>query len=118
MKKILVVDDAMFMRLLIKNVINKSDEFEVIGEAYSGKDAIKKYKILKPDIVTMDITMPEMDGMEALKQLKIFDKNVNVVMISASGDGRIVRDAIMNGAKSFIIKPFIDDHFITALKNI
>lgn len=115
MKKILIVDDAIFMRLVLKNMILKHSQFEVIGEASNGKEAIEKYKILKPDLITMDITMPEMDGLEALKQIKLIDKNANVIMVSAIGQESIIRNCIINGAKSFIVKPFVEDYIMNIL---
>lgn len=117
MKKVLIVDDTLFMRLSLKSIL-ESNGFEVIGVAENGIEAIDKYKILSPDIVTMDITMLEMDGVQALNEIKRIDSNAKVVMISAMGQESIVRTAIMNGAKGFIVKPFKEESVIQSLSNI
>lgn len=108
MKRVLITDDAIFMRLSLKSMLEKCG-FEIVGEAENGEIAVEKYKILKPDIVTLDITMPVMDGLEALKNIKAFDKNAKVIMISAMGQETIVREAIMLGAMGFVIKPFTQE---------
>lgn len=117
MKRVLIVDDADFMRITIKAFLKKSD-FEVVGEAGNGIEAIKKYKELNPDIVTMDITMPQMTGVDALKSIKSLDPKAKVVIISAMGQERMVRDAIINGAKTFIVKPFTEEHMIKTLNKV
>ena len=117
MKKILVVDDAAFMRLSVKTMLEKN-EFEVVGEAENGSKAIQMYKILKPDIVTMDITMPEMDGIEALGEIIKFDSKAKVIMLSAMGQEVKIREAVILGAKGFIIKPFKEEHFIKTLSKL
>ncbi len=113
--KILIVDDAAFMRMMIKDILTKNG-FEVVGEANDGSQAIEKYKELKPDLVTMDITMPEMDGISALKEIKKTDGNAKVIMCSAMGQQAMVIDAIQAGAKDFIVKPFQADRVIEAIK--
>lgn len=113
--KILIVDDAAFMRMMIKDILLKNG-FEVVGEANDGSQAIEKYKELKPDLVTMDITMPEMDGITALKEIKKVDNNAKVIMCSAMGQQAMVIDAIQAGAKDFIVKPFQADRVIEAIK--
>ena len=117
MKRVLVVDDAAFMRLTIKRIL-EGNGFEVIGEAENGAIAVEKYKELEPDIVTMDITMPEMTGIEALKSIREFDPEAKVIMVSAMGQEVMVRETIMLGAKSFIIKPFKNDHVIQTLNKV
>lgn len=117
MNKVLVVDDAAFMRLAIKNTLEKNG-FEVIGEAENGVIAIEKYKNLRPDIVTMDITMPDMTGIEALRIIMNIDPKAKIVMLSAMGQEAMVREAIMLGARSFIIKPFKDDQVVQTLTKI
>jgi len=117
MKKVLIIDDAAFMRLAIRTALEKSG-FQVAGEAANGMEGIQKFIELKPDIVTLDITMPEMSGLEALKAIIKFDANAKVVMVSAMGQEAMVRDAIMNGAKSFIVKPFKEEQVIKALNQI
>jgi two-component system chemotaxis response regulator CheY len=113
--RILIVDDAAFMRMMIKDILSKNG-YEVVGEANDGSQAIEKYKDLKPDLVTMDITMPEMDGITALKEIKKFDGNSKVIMCSAMGQQAMVIDAIQAGAKDFIVKPFQSDRVIEAIK--
>ncbi len=117
MKKVLIVDDAAFMRMAIKMILQRGG-FEIAGEAEDGADGVAKYSELKPDIVTLDITMPNMDGIEALKAIKRIDPNANVVMVSAMGQEPMVREAVLNGAKSFIVKPFKEDHVISVLNKI
>lgn len=113
--KILIVDDAAFMRMMIKDILSKNG-FEIAGEANDGAQAIEKYKEVSPDLVTMDITMPEMDGITALKEIKKFDPNAKVIMCSAMGQQAMVIDAIQAGAKDFIVKPFQADRVIEAIK--
>jgi two-component system chemotaxis response regulator CheY len=117
MKKVLIVDDAGFMRLSMK-IMLENNGFEVVGEAQNGVEAVTKYKKHIPDITTMDITMPEMSGIEALKAIKEFDSNAKVVMVSAVGEDELVREAIMFGAKSFIVKPFLEAKLIKTLNKI
>jgi two-component system, chemotaxis family, chemotaxis protein CheY len=117
MKRVLVVDDAAFMRMAIKRILD-GNGFEVVGEAENGVVGVRKYKELKPDIVTMDITMPEMTGLEALKSIMEFDHGAKVIMVSAMGQEIMVREAVMLGAKSFIIKPFKNDHVIQTLNKV
>lgn len=115
MKTVLVVDDAAFMRVSIKNMISKHD-FEVVGEAENGAIAVEKYKELNPDIVTLDITMPEMNGLEALKEIMKINPNAVVVMCSALGQESMVREAVVSGAKGFVVKPFKEDVIVSALQ--
>lgn len=117
MKTILIIDDAMFMRVSLKMMLEKNG-FKVIGEAENGVEGVKKFVNLKPDIVTMDITMPEMNGIDALKQIKTIDPNSKVVMVSAMGQENYVRESIMLGAKAFIVKPFKEEHVIKTLKQV
>jgi len=114
MKSVLIVDDAMFIRLSLKMMLEKNG-FNVIGEAENGAVAVKKYQELKPDIVTMDITMPEVDGVEALRQIRAMDGNAKVVMVSAMGQEVMIRNAIMAGAKNFIVKPFTEESVLKVL---
>lgn len=112
---ILVVDDAAFMRMMVKDILTKNG-YNVVGEAQNGTEAIAKYKELKPDLVTMDITMPDMDGISALRQIHEFDPNARVLMCSAMGQQAMVIEAIQNGAKDFIVKPFQADRVLEAVK--
>lgn len=113
--RILIVDDTAFMRMMIRDILTKNG-YEVVGEANDGAQAIEKYKELRPDLVTMDITMPEMDGIQALKEIKKIDPNAKVIMCSAMGQQAMVIDAIQAGAKDFIVKPFQADRVIEAIK--
>ena len=115
--KILIVDDAAFMRMMIKDVLTKNG-FEVIGEAENGKVAIERYKELQPDLVIMDITMPEMNGIDALKGIKAANNAAKVVMCSAMGQQAMVIEAIQSGAKDFIVKPFQADRVCEAVRKV
>ncbi|HHU29173.1 MAG TPA: response regulator [Firmicutes bacterium] len=117
MTRVLVIDDAAFMRLSLKNML-LNNGFEVVGEAENGAIGIKKYLECKPDIVTLDITMPEMDGLKTLKEIMKIDPKATVVMITAMGQESMVKEAILNGAKSFIIKPFKENYVIKTLKKL
>ncbi|HHT92256.1 MAG TPA: response regulator [Clostridiaceae bacterium] len=105
MKTVLIVDDAAFMRLSIRKMLEKNG-YEVVGEAENGLVAVEKYMELQPDIVTMDITMKDMNGLEALKAIMERDKKANIIMVSAMGQEAMVKDAVLSGAKGFIVKPF------------
>ncbi|MDV2685440.1 response regulator [Alkalihalophilus sp. As8PL] len=113
--KVLIVDDAAFMRMMIKDILSKNG-FDVVGEANDGAQAVEKYEELSPDLVTMDITMPEMDGITSLKEIKKIDPNAKVIMCSAMGQQAMVIDAIQAGAKDFIVKPFQADRVLEAIK--
>jgi two-component system, chemotaxis family, chemotaxis protein CheY len=113
--KVLIVDDAAFMRMMIKEILSKNG-YTIVGEASDGAQAVEKYKELGPDLVTMDITMPEMDGIAALKEIKKLDPNARVIMCSAMGQQAMVIDAIQAGAKDFIVKPFQADRVLEAIK--
>lgn len=117
MRKILVVDDAKVIRMVIKRLLTQQG-YEVVGEAGNGREALEKYKELKPDAVTMDIIMPEVDGIQGLKEILAFDKQAKVIMISAIDQRDSLTDAIRNGATDYVVKPFEDDRMVTALKNI
>lgn len=117
MKSVLIVDDAAFMRMAIRKILERNG-YEVAGEAENGEEGVKKYNDLRPDIVTLDITMPLMDGISALKAIKMIDNNAKVIMVSAMGQESFVKDAIISGAKSFIVKPFNEEHVIKILKSV
>lgn len=112
---VLIVDDAAFMRMMIKEILTKNG-YTVVGEASDGAQAVEKFKELKPDLVTMDITMPEMDGITALREIKKLDSTTKVIMCSAMGQQAMVIDAIQAGAKDFVVKPFQADRVIEAIK--
>ncbi len=117
MIRVLVVDDAAFMRWAIRGILERNN-FEVVGEAENGLRGISKYKECKPDLVTMDITMPEMGGIEALQSILAIDSDAKVVMVSAMGQDSMVKEAILCGAKSFVLKPFKEDHVVRTLTKI
>ena len=116
-KNILIVDDAAFMRMMIKDILSKNG-YNVAGEAENGKIAVDKYNEVKPDLVLMDITMPEMDGIQALKAIKGNDPNAQVIMCSAMGQQAMVIESIQSGAKDFIVKPFQADRVLEAVKKV
>ncbi|MBM7095510.1 response regulator [Bacillus sp. H-16] len=103
--RLLITDDAAFMRMTLKKIVTDAG-YEVVGEAANGKEAVKLYDETKPDVVTMDITMPEMNGIEALKEIKTKNPGAKVLMCSAMGQQAMVMDAIKHGAIDFIVKPF------------
>jgi len=117
LKKVLITDDAAFMRFSLKTMLERNG-FEIVGEAENGAIAVEKYKILKPEIVTLDITMPVMDGLQALKKIKAIDKSAKVIMISAMGQEGIVREAIISGATGFIVKPFNEETILKVFKKL
>ena len=116
-KNILVCDDAAFMRMMIKDILTKNG-YNVAGEAENGLKAIEKYKEVNPDLVLMDITMPEMDGIQALKEIKKVDSGAKVIMCSAMGQQAMVIEAIQSGAKDFIVKPFQAERVLEAVKKV
>jgi len=113
--KVMVVDDAAFMRMMIKDILTKNG-YEVVGEAENGAKAIEKYHELKPDLTTMDITMPEMDGITAVKEIKKVDAAAKIIMCSAMGQQAMVIEAIQSGARDFIVKPFQADRVLEAVR--
>ncbi|WAH36408.1 response regulator [Alicyclobacillus dauci] len=117
MAKIMVVDDAAFMRMMLKNLLTEGGH-EVVAEAGNGREAVQLYEAHRPDVVTMDITMPEMDGLEAVKAIMALDPNAKVVMCSAMGQQDMVIDAIKSGAKSFLVKPFQKEKVLEEIAKI
>ncbi len=118
MKKVLVCDDALVMRMVIKKELEKMGGYEVIAEASDGEEAVELYKEYKPDITTMDITMPKKTGIEALKDIVAYDKGAKVVMVSAMGQEEWVKQAIIAGAKNFIVKPFTPEKLQEVLNKL
>ena len=116
-KNILICDDAAFMRMMIKDILTKNG-YNVAGEAGNGLKAVEKYNELKPDLVLMDITMPEMDGIQALKTIKSGDPSAMVIMCSAMGQQAMVIESIQAGAKDFIVKPFQAERVLEAVKKV
>jgi two-component system chemotaxis response regulator CheY len=117
MGKILIVDDTLFMRTLLKNILF-SGGHTIVGEAGDGDDAIAKYKELKPDLVTMDVVMPKMNGIEALKAIKTLDTGAKVIMCTAVGQEQMVKLAIKTGAKGYIVKPFQAPKVLEEVKTV
>lgn len=103
--KVLIVDDALFMRNMLRNIFSESG-FDIVGEAQNGNEAVELYQQLRPDLVTMDIVMPEKNGIEALKEIIAFDGAARVVICSALGQESLIMEALEAGAKDFIVKPF------------
>ena len=116
-KNILICDDAAFMRMMIKDILTKNG-YAVVGEAENGLKAVEKYNETKPDLVLMDITMPEMDGIQALKKIREVDPGAAVIMCSAMGQQAMVIEAIQSGAKDFIVKPFQAERVIEAVRKV
>jgi len=114
MTKVLIVDDAAFIRVQLKQLL-EANGFEVVGEAENGRAALEKIKELNPDIVTLDITMPEMDGIQCVAEINKMEQKPTVIMVSAMGQESYVRQAIMNGAKGFILKPYKPEAVISHL---
>lgn len=117
MARILVTDDAAFMRMMLKTMLTEGGH-EVVAEAENGKEAIRLYEESRPDVVTLDITMPEMDGLEALRGIRALDPNAKIIMCSAMGQQNMVIEAIQAGAKSFIVKPFQKDRVLDEISKI
>ena len=116
-KNIMIVDDAAFMRMMIKDILTKTG-YEVVAEAENGSKAVEKYNDTKPDLVLMDITMPEMDGIAALKAIKAADSGAKVIMCSAMGQQGMVIEAIQAGARDFIVKPFQPERVVEAVQKV
>ena len=116
-KNILICDDAAFMRMMIKDILTKNG-YNVVGEDENGAKAVEKYQERKPNLVLMDITMPEMDGIQALKAIKAADPSATVIMCSAMGQQAMVIESIQSGAKDFIVKPFQQDRVLEAVRKV
>lgn len=117
MKKVLVVDDAVFMRQSLKLILERNG-YDVVGEAENGRVAIQKYQELLPDLITMDITMPEMSGIQAVSEIRKINPKIKIVMISALGQESHIREAVLMGAAGFLVKPFKEENIIKALSKI
>lgn len=116
-KRVLIVDDAMFMRAAVKRILDQAG-FDIVGEAENGQVAVIKYNELQPDAVLMDITMPEMDGLTALKEIRAYDPNARVAMVTALGQQQIVLEAVKSGAKDFLVKPCEGDRVLAAVTKL
>lgn len=115
--KVMIVDDAAFMRMMIRRILESAGH-EVVGEAVDGVDAIDKYTQLKPDLVTMDITMPNKDGISATKEIRAIDPKAKILMTSAMGQTAMVKEAIISGAFDFVVKPVDEDRFLEAVSRV
>ncbi|HAQ06484.1 MAG TPA: two-component system response regulator [Bacillus bacterium] len=117
MARILIVDDAKFMRITLTNILKEANH-EIVGEAENGREAVRLYRELRPDLVTMDITMPEMSGLDAVKEIKRDFKDAKIIMCSAMGQQKMVVDAIEAGAKDFIVKPFDESQVVDSVHRV
>ncbi|HZG59388.1 MAG TPA: response regulator [Anoxybacillus sp.] len=117
MAKILIVDDAKFMRMTLSNILKKANH-EIVGEGENGKEAVELYRALRPDVVTLDITMPIMNGLEAVKAIKQEDPNAKIIICSAMGQQKMVVEAIEAGALDFIVKPFDEPRVMEAVNRV
>ena len=115
--KILIVDDAIFMRRMLSDILTEGGH-KILAEAPNGKEAVEQYKKAKPDMVTMDIIMPEMGGIEAVKEIMKFDPNAKILMVSAMGQQQLVVEAIQAGAKDFVVKPFESSRVLNAVDRL
>lgn len=115
--RILIADDANFMRMMLKNILTENG-YAVVGEATNGREAVEKYFSCRPDLVLLDITMPEIDGLHALKEIKQMDPTAKIVMCSAMGQESIVVECIKSGAVDFVVKPFKADRILKTLNSI
>jgi two-component system, chemotaxis family, chemotaxis protein CheY len=115
---VLIVDDALFMRSMIRDILTNTGRFEVIGEAANGREAVQKYEQLKPGLVTMDIVMPELDGIEATREILRRDPQAIIIMCSALGQEALVIESISAGTRDFIVKPFTPEKVIRVVDNL
>ena len=114
-KRILIVDDSSFMRIIVKKVLLPKG-YEIAGEASNGNEAVLKYEELKPDVVTMDITMKEKDGLEAAKEIMNRDPNARIIMVTALGQERMLLESFKIGVRDFVVKPFKPERIISAVE--
>ena len=117
MKSVLLVDDSLMMRKMLRNILTKNG-YDIVGEAENGEEAVEKYKELRPDAVTMDFVMDKMNGLDALRNIISINPGANVIMVSSMGQEVIVRDAIVLGAKNFLLKPFNEQQVVEALEKL
>ena len=115
---VLIVDDALFMRSMIRDILANTGRFDVIGEASNGQEAVAKYAALKPELVTMDIVMPDLDGIAATREILRKDPSATIIMCSALGQEALVIESIAAGAKDFIVKPFTPEKVIRVVESL
>jgi two-component system chemotaxis response regulator CheY len=113
--RVMVVDDALFMRAMIREALANSG-FQVVAEASNGEEAVARYQEVRPDVVTMDITMPQMDGVQAVREILRQDPSARIVMVSAMGQQALVVEAIQAGARDFVVKPFDQTRLVEAIR--
>jgi len=116
--RVLIVDDAVFMRSMIREILMRTGRFEILAEAANGQEAVERFVELRPDLVTMDIVMPEMDGIEATKEILRIDPGATIVICSALGQEALVVESIAAGARDFIVKPFAPDKVLAVLETV
>lgn len=116
-KSVIIADDAAFMRMMLKDILSKSG-YNIVAEAANGQEAVDKFNELKPDLVTMDITMPQKDGITALKEIMAANPKARIVMCSAMGQQAMVIESIQAGAKDFIVKPFKPDRVLESIVKV
>jgi two-component system chemotaxis response regulator CheY len=116
--RVLVVDDALYMRTMIRDILKGPGGFEVVGEASNGREAVERFVELSPDLVTMDIVMPELDGIEATREILSRDPAATIIMCSALGQESLVIESIAAGARDFIVKPFTPEKVLKVVKNV
>lgn len=116
-KRILITDDALFMRVTLRNILSRHG-YEICGEASTGKEAVALYSSVKPDLVTMDITMPEMDGITAVREIKRLDPQAKIIMCTAMGQKNMVLEAVAAGARDFIVKPFQPEKVVESVRKL
>jgi two-component system chemotaxis response regulator CheY len=114
---VLVCDDAIFMRTMISDILSQAG-YEIVGEAETGAQAVERYKQLKPDLVTMDIVMPDLGGIEAVREIVKFDPSARILMCSAMGQQALVVEAIQAGARDFVVKPFQPSRVLEAVQRV
>ncbi|HJZ10857.1 MAG TPA: response regulator [Acidobacteriota bacterium] len=116
--RVLIVDDALFMRSVIRDILQTSGRYQIVGEAANGREAIEKFLQLHPDLVTMDIVMPEIDGIQAVREILNADPRAKIVMCSALGQEPLVIESIAAGARDFIVKPFSPEKVLKVLDQV
>ena len=115
--RVLLVDDAKFMRMMLRDILEKAG-YEIVSEASNGREAVQEYQRLKPDLVTMDIIMPQVSGVEAAKEIMKSDPAARILMVSAMGQQELVKESLDAGARDFIVKPFVSEEVLRKVKQV